>query len=157
MESFGNSLQTNPKVILHTLPWHSMRTRTTHTLCVSFSLPCHECPTSSRSTQTDPSGLQLFHILSHTDGSGGTTLLVDGFYAASLLRELHPESYDVLARVPVSAHAAGEHAVLYKPGPPCGFPVLQHDSATEELVHVRWNNADRSVMSHLQPEKVEIW
>lgn len=106
---------------------------------------------------TDPSGLQLFHILSHTDGSGGTTLLVDGFYAASLLRELHPESYDVLARVPVSAHAAGEHAVLYKPGPPCGFPVLQHDSATEELVHVRWNNADRSVMSHLQPEKVEIW
>ncbi|KAH0832977.1 hypothetical protein J3R83DRAFT_11955 [Lanmaoa asiatica] len=40
---------------------------------------------------TDPCGLQLFHLLSHTEGSGGATLLVDGFYVASLLKELHPE------------------------------------------------------------------
>ncbi|KAG6331400.1 hypothetical protein ID866_7686, partial [Astraeus odoratus] len=40
---------------------------------------------------TDPCGLQLFHLLSHTDGSGGASLLVDGFYVASLLKELHPD------------------------------------------------------------------
>ncbi|KAF5327330.1 hypothetical protein D9619_004013 [Psilocybe cf. subviscida] len=106
---------------------------------------------------TDPCGLQLFHLLSHTEGKGGATLLVDGFYAASLMKELHPEAYEILARIPVPAHAAGELTSLYTPSPASGYPVLGHDPITQELIQVRWNNDDRSVMNRLPPELVEKW
>ncbi|KAF8633092.1 hypothetical protein AX15_001509 [Amanita polypyramis BW_CC] len=106
---------------------------------------------------TDPCGLQIFHLLSHTDGSGGATLLVDGFYVASILKELHPEAYMTLSQVPVPAHAAGEASALYRPNPPTGYPVLRHDSTTGQLVQVRWNNDDRSVMSHFKPDLVDKW
>ncbi|KAJ7284653.1 hypothetical protein C8J57DRAFT_1289241 [Mycena rebaudengoi] len=106
---------------------------------------------------TDPCGLQLFHLLSHTDGSGGSTLLVDGFYVASILKELHPDAYSLLSRTAVPAHAAGEPSALYQPYPASGYPVLGHDSVTGELVQVRWNNDDRSVMNNLDPYLVEEW
>ncbi|KAJ7352474.1 Trimethyllysine dioxygenase [Mycena albidolilacea] len=106
---------------------------------------------------TDPCGLQLFHLLSHTEGSGGSTLLVDGFYVASILKELHPDAYSVLARTPVPAHAAGEPSEFYQPYPASGYPVLTHDPVTGELIQVRWNNDDRSVMNNLDPYQVEAW
>jgi trimethyllysine dioxygenase len=107
--------------------------------------------------KTDPCGLQLFHLLSHTEGSGGSTLLVDGFYVASILKELHPDAYSVLAHTPVPAHAAGEPSELYQPYPASGYPVLTHDPVTGELIQVRWNNDDRSVMNNLDPYQVEAW
>ncbi|RDB28690.1 Trimethyllysine dioxygenase [Hypsizygus marmoreus] len=106
---------------------------------------------------TDPCGLQLFHLLSHTDGTGGASLLVDGFYAASILKELHPDAYDLLSTVNIPSHAAGEPGVLYRPSPPSGYPVLSHDAESGELVQVRWNNDDRSVMHGLEPGRVEEW
>ncbi|KAH7912334.1 Trimethyllysine dioxygenase [Hygrophoropsis aurantiaca] len=106
---------------------------------------------------TDPCGLQLFHLLSHTGGSGGATLLVDGFYVASILKELHPELHSILARVPIPAHAGGELSALYRPNPPSGYPVLGHDASSGDLIQVRWNNDDRSVMDKLDPSVVEEW
>jgi len=73
------------------------------------------------------------------------------------MKELYPEAYGLLSRVTVPAHAAGEQAALYTPHPQSGYPVLGHDSVTGELVQVRWNNDDRSVMNHLQPDLVEKW
>lgn len=105
--------------------------------------------------QTDPCGLQLFHLLSHTDGTGGSTLLVDGFYVASLLKELHPSAYDILSRVGVPSHAAGEDISFYTPKPQGSYPVLGH--ANGNLVQVRWNNDDRSVMNGLGPAELEEW
>ncbi|KAF5359286.1 hypothetical protein D9756_003329 [Leucocoprinus leucothites] len=87
----------------------------------------------------------------------GATLLADGFYVASILKELHPEYYDILSRVSVPAHAAGEASSIYYPSPRSGYPVLGHDPCTRELVQVRWNNDDRSVMNHLEPDLVEKW
>jgi trimethyllysine dioxygenase len=106
---------------------------------------------------TEPCGLQLFHLLSHTGGSGGASLLVDGFYVASILKELHPDAYELLSTVPVPAHAAGEPSAIYQPTPASGYPVLSHDRRAGELIQVRWNNDDRSVMNHLQPSEVERW
>ena len=91
------------------------------------------------------------------NGNGGATLLVDGFYVASILKELHPEVYSLLSRIPVPAHAAGEPSALYRPNPASGYPVLGHDLLTGDLAQVRWNNDDRSVMNHLQPSMVEEW
>lgn len=73
------------------------------------------------------------------------------------MKELHPEAYDLLSKVPVPAHAAGERTSLYRPSPATGYPVLGHDPITRELMQVRWNNDDRSVMNHLAPELVEKW
>ncbi|KAJ7056593.1 hypothetical protein C8F01DRAFT_1211296 [Mycena amicta] len=98
---------------------------------------------------TDPCGLQLFHLLSHTEGTGGSTLLVDGFYVASILKALHPDAYALLARV--------TPRTLYHPYPPGGYPVLSHDPVSGDLTQVRWNNDHRSVMSHLEPQQVEEW
>lgn len=82
-------------------------------------------------------------------------MLVDGFYVASILKELHPEAYALLSSVPVPAHAAGEPGALYVPRFRRGVPVLKHED--DELVQVRWNNDDRSVMNSLEPKLVEAW
>jgi trimethyllysine dioxygenase len=91
--------------------------------------------------QTDPCGIQIFHLLEHTDGNGGATLLVDGFYVASILRDLYPDAYQLLSTVPISAHAAGEAGILYR----ASHRPLEHDAAGN-LRAVRWNNDDRSVL-----------
>ncbi|KAG1750200.1 Trimethyllysine dioxygenase, partial [Suillus lakei] len=106
---------------------------------------------------TDPCGLQLFHLLSHTEGSGGATLLVDGSYVAALMKELHPNFHELLSRVPIPAHAAGEPSALYTPSPPAMYPPLRYHPNTGDLAQVRWNNDDRSVMNHLPPDEVEEW
>lgn len=80
---------------------------------------------------------------------------MDGFYAASLLKELHPTAYEVLTRVGVPSHAAGEEGSIYVPSPQGFYPILRE--ANGELVQVRWNNDDRSVMSKLAPEELEEW
>ncbi|KAH8100127.1 mitochondrial protein [Cristinia sonorae] len=104
---------------------------------------------------TDPCGLQLFHLLSHTDGSGGSTLLVDGFYVASLLKELHPTAYEILTRVGIPSHAAGEVDSIYTPTPQGTYPILREING--EVIQVRWNNDDRSVMNNLAPAELEEW
>ncbi|EIM91028.1 Trimethyllysine dioxygenase [Stereum hirsutum FP-91666 SS1] len=102
---------------------------------------------------SDPCGLQLFHLLSHTEGTGGATLLVDGFHVATTLRERHPELYRLLATVPVPAHAAGEEDSFYFDE----RPVLGVDGYTKELRSVRWNNDDRSVVKGVPRGKMLQW
>ncbi|KAK4983039.1 hypothetical protein LTR66_008985 [Elasticomyces elasticus] len=91
---------------------------------------------------SDPAGLQLFHLLSHTDGSGGESLLVDGFRAAEILKHEDPAAYRTLSEVGVWSHASGNEGVSIRPYK--AFPVLQHEPWTGGLVQVRWNNADRA-------------
>ncbi|KAI4126679.1 MAG: hypothetical protein LQ347_004862, partial [Umbilicaria vellea] len=93
---------------------------------------------------TDPCGLQLFHLLSHTDGSGGASLLVDAFNAAATLKLEAPDAYEVLSTVTVPAHASGNEDVSIRPAR--AFPVLNHDRETGRLVQVRWNNDDRGTL-----------
>jgi trimethyllysine dioxygenase len=110
---------------------------------------------------TDPCGLQLFHLLEQ--GQGGQTLLVDGFYAASILRQLHPEHFETLSRIRVSTHAAGDDT-MYKPSPSIGYPILTlaeekpgaPPGREVEVKQVRYNNDDRSVLQ-LAPGEVESW
>ncbi|KAL9937329.1 hypothetical protein V8E36_003738 [Tilletia maclaganii] len=90
---------------------------------------------------TDPAGLQLFHLLSHgrAEGAredqgteevgpkGGESLLVDGFLAAKVLREVHPDAYATLSRVRVRTHSAGDASTLVRPLLGEGYPILQHE------------------------------
>ena len=118
---------------------------------------------------TDPAGLQMFHLLSHTASkstpstsssnsstssssssskgpSGGESLLVDGFLAAAVLKDVHPDAYETLSRVRIRTHSAGDESTMIRPLLDGGYPILQHDDATGELVLVRYNNDDRSVL-----------
>lgn len=137
---------------------------------------------------TDPAGLQMFHLLSHTASkssgssttttnsnsssssggasagssasassstssssstrgpSGGESLLVDGFLAAAVLKDVHPDAYETLSRVRIRTHSAGDENTMIRPLFEGGYPILQHDDATGELVLVRYNNDDRSVL-----------
>ncbi|GEQ72564.1 hypothetical protein JCM33374_g6251 [Metschnikowia sp. JCM 33374] len=91
---------------------------------------------------SDTPGLQLFHLLYH-DGTGGTTSLVDAFQCAEQLKKSHPESFEILARIPVRAHSAGEEKVCIQPDIP--QPVFKLDNEGN-LIQVRWNQSDRSCM-----------
>lgn len=91
---------------------------------------------------SDTPGLQLFHLLYH-DGTGGTTSLVDAFNCAEILKKEDPASYELLTRIPVPAHSAGEEKVCIQPD--IAQPVLKLDG-NGKLIQVRWNQSDRSCM-----------
>jgi trimethyllysine dioxygenase len=98
---------------------------------------------------TDPAGLQMFHLLSHTDGEGGKSLLVDGFNAARTVKKYSKRSYDWLCKTPIPWHASGNEGITITPGKK--FPVLSvadHsvDDHDPRLLQVRWNNDDRGVV-----------
>lgn len=55
--------------------------------------------------------LQLLHCLKAAD-EGGVTALADGFKAAGLLRESHPEAFDLLSSMPVEFRFRGDDVDL---------------------------------------------
>ena len=98
---------------------------------------------------TDPAGLQMFHLLSHESGSGGQSLLIDGFKAARILEEESKEAYDILASFPISWHASGNQGTTITPAE--DYPVLKLTSKKDRnfwgsVMQVRWNNDDRGVL-----------
>ena len=107
----------------------------------SQSLPAH----TDTTYLTDSAGLQIFHLLSHPSppGTGGASLLVDGFYAASILAQKDPQAYSVLSRLRVPCHASGTSGTILRPI--LSQPVFQHDEIGR-LSQVRWNNEDRGVI-----------
>jgi trimethyllysine dioxygenase len=95
---------------------------------------------------TDPVGLQLFHLLKH-EGEGGNTLLVDGFYIAERIKMDSEKYFKVLSSTPVPTHSAGEQGTFIMPTPRKGFPIIQCRPNSQIPYQIRYNNADRSVLS----------
>ena len=115
------------------------------TAYTSLALPAHTDTTYF----TDPAGLQMFHLLSHTDGEGGASLLVDGFNAARTLLKESRSAYEILAKTPIPWHASGNEGITITPAKK--FPVLNFQDLQEDvlpkLMQVRWNNDDRGVVA----------
>ena len=84
-------------------------------------------------------------MLSHTDGEGGASQLVDGFGAAKRLWQENPKAYRSLSQVKFMSHASGNDGISIKPQ--LAFPVLRHDPTCGRLSQVRWNNADRAAFA----------
>ncbi|RDW60101.1 trimethyllysine dioxygenase [Coleophoma crateriformis] len=100
---------------------------------------------------TDPAGLQMFHLLSHTDGHGGASLLVDGFNAAEILRKEDPTAFEILTKVPIQWHASGNDGITITPERPMPVISIQgefglDDVETANISQIRWNNDDRAVV-----------
>ncbi|KAK2750950.1 hypothetical protein FQN57_000025 [Myotisia sp. PD_48] len=121
------------------------------TAYTSQHLNCHTDTTYF----TEPAGLQMFHILHHTQGKGGETLLVDGFAAARTLLAEDPEAYKVLSEVKLSSHSSGNEDVCIRPAH--SFSVLNHLPDSPELYQVRWNNDDRAPGHGDSIETINRW
>ena len=104
---------------------------------------------------TDPARLQLFHLLSHTDGDGGASLLVDGFRAASVMRDEHPQDLQVLMSIKQPYHSSGNEEICIQPAEQ--EPVLKRHAQLNRLYQVRWNNYDRAAKSDWNYEEQSKW
>jgi trimethyllysine dioxygenase len=92
----------------------------------------------------DAPGLQLFHCLEFS-GSGGDSVLVDGFRIADELRATDPDAYETLAAVEVTGQYLGDGAHLM-----ATRPVFRHEQG--RLVQVTFNNYDRAPFRLPDPE-----
>ncbi|KAL1971232.1 hypothetical protein VTN77DRAFT_184 [Rasamsonia byssochlamydoides] len=104
---------------------------------------------------TDPARLQLFHLLSHTHGEGGATLLVDGFKAAQVILEESPDNCKVLIKCPQPFHSSGNEHVCIQPRRPT--PVLARHRQTRMLYQIRWNNYDRAAKVDWASYRQQAW
>ncbi|KAK7996274.1 trimethyllysine dioxygenase, partial [Apiospora marii] len=112
---------------------------------------------------SDPAGLQAFHLLSHSDPTakdgketlGGQSLLVDGFYAASILKAEDPKAFEILSKVKLPWHASGNEGITISPDKM--YPVLEVDEKTGEMHRLRWNNDDRGVVPFDGPFSPAEW
>ncbi|RHZ56744.1 hypothetical protein CDV55_105293 [Aspergillus turcosus] len=104
---------------------------------------------------TDPSRLQLFHLLSHTDGHGGASLLVDGFKAASIMRQESPKHCGVLATTKQPYHSSGNEDVCIQPAEQA--PVFKIHRDLGRLYQVRWNNYDRAAKRNWGLKEQNRW
>lgn len=91
-------------------------------------------------------GLQLFHLLEHSNGEGGETRIVDICKIVDVLISLSKKdrswktTLEVLTKQPISFHQAGETDTCFQQD---SYPTLTLDKQSK-LVQCRWNTSDRS-------------
>ncbi|CAK1551628.1 unnamed protein product [Leptosia nina] len=96
---------------------------------------------------TEPAGLQIFHCTEHTNGTGGENVFIDGFYAATKLKEEHPEDFDFLTKFQLEAEYIGDGHFQKNTA-----PVIQLDGSNN-IKHIRFNAYDRSPMAFASSEE----
>ena len=86
-------------------------------------------------------GMEAFHVL-HFEGTGGHSILVDGFKTAEEIRARDPTHYKILSSVPLPYHHTdSEYRMLNT------FIPFTHDPETGQVTEVHFNNADRMPIS----------
>ncbi|KAF3404380.1 hypothetical protein DPV78_002810 [Talaromyces pinophilus] len=104
---------------------------------------------------SDPARLQLFHLLEHTQGEGGKTLLVDGFYAAWRMLAEDPQNVEAFTDYAQPWHSSGNEHVSIQPYR--HFPVFERDPTSARLLRIRWNNYDRAAKIDWTPAMAMHW
>ena len=104
---------------------------------------------------TDPARLQLFHLLSHTGGEGGASLLVDGFKAAEILYKENPMHGKALSKYNQPFHSSGNEDTCIQPLQQ--YPVLGIHPEYRRLFQVRWNNYDRAAKKDWAIRQQDEW
>lgn len=89
----------------------------------------------------DPPGLQVFHGLEH-DGTGGETVLVDGFNCAEILRSQSPDSFEFLRRTRLTHDFADPELKNRNQE-----TILRLHPVTDQMEWIRYNPYDRSLYS----------
>lgn len=105
-------------------------------------------PHTDGSYSHDGPGLQLF-VCAERTGTGGESVLVDGFAAAEALRSADPEAFELLSTVAVPAHYREPGVDLR-----AARPTIRLEGDT--VVQVTFNNYDRSPFL-LEPDQMRRW
>ncbi|XP_006632710.3 trimethyllysine dioxygenase, mitochondrial [Lepisosteus oculatus] len=103
----------------------------------------------------EPCGIQVFHCLRH-EGTGGRTLLVDGFHAADKVFQETPDNFDLLTKVPIK-HEYIENVGEYHNHMIGIGPVLNVYPWNNEVYMIRYNNYDRAVINTVPHDVVQRW
>ncbi|XP_004779338.1 trimethyllysine dioxygenase, mitochondrial isoform X2 [Mustela nigripes] len=103
----------------------------------------------------EPCGIQVFHCLKH-EGTGGRTLLVDGFYAAEQVLQKAPEQFELLTKVPLKHEYIENFGECHNHMIGVG-PVLNIYPWNKELYLIRYNNYDRAVINTVPYDVVHRW
>lgn len=106
-------------------------------------------PHTDGSYSHDGPGIQLFACSERT-GSGGESVLVDGFAAADRFRQSEPEAFAILTRVNVPAHYVEAGVELRAARPTIAT------SSLGWVQQVTFNNYDRSPFL-LEPTQMRKW
>uniref|UniRef100_A0A672R0D0 trimethyllysine dioxygenase n=2 Tax=Sinocyclocheilus grahami TaxID=75366 RepID=A0A672R0D0_SINGR len=99
--------------------------------------------------------IQVFHCLRH-EGTGGRTLLVDGFHAADAVLQRTPENFELLSHVPIK-HEYVENLSEHRNHMIGIGPVLNVYPWNNEVYMIRYNNYDRSVINTVPHDEVRRW
>jgi trimethyllysine dioxygenase len=97
----------------------------------------------------DAPGLQMF-CCTERDGTGGESVIVDGFAIAETLRNDHPDDFEVLTRVSVPGHYIEPGVELRT-----SRPAIRLDESGA-VIQISMNNYDRSPM-HLPPVEMDTF
>ncbi|KAK3555292.1 hypothetical protein QTP86_014972, partial [Hemibagrus guttatus] len=103
----------------------------------------------------EPCGIQVFHCLRH-EGTGGRTLLVDGFYSAKKVLKQSPENFELLSRVPIK-HEFIENLGTHSNHMIGIGPILSVYPWNNEVCMIRYNNYDRAVINTVPHNMVQRW
>ncbi|XP_053685520.1 uncharacterized protein LOC128735068 [Sabethes cyaneus] len=96
----------------------------------------------------DASGLQILHCIQF-NGSGGETMLIDGFKAAEQLNLKDPKAFERLCNYPLT----GEYLEEGKHHSYCA-PVIKRNVITGEVEQLRFNTYDRAVLNTIPQEQI---
>lgn len=121
------------------------------TAYTKLALGCH----TDTAYFQEPCGIQVFHCLRH-EGTGGRTLLVDGFYAADQILQRSPKLFDLLSQVPIK-HEYIENLSDHSNHMIGVGPVLNVYPWNNEVYMIRYNNYDRAVINTVSHNMVQRW
>ena len=97
---------------------------------------------------TDPAGLQFLHCTGH-EGTGGMSLLVDGFYVAEKLRQTNYEAFKFLSSTTLPFHYRDDQLYLKAQG-----TVIEMHPFTNDVDRIRYNTYDLAPLTSLRYEDV---
>ena len=97
---------------------------------------------------TDPTGLQMLHCVGH-DGTGGMSLLVDGFHAAEKLRQENRQAFQLLTSTVVPFEYISENLHLQAHG-----PVIELHPFKGNISRIRYNTYDLAPLTVLKYEDI---
>ncbi|KAI5620246.1 trimethyllysine dioxygenase, mitochondrial, partial [Silurus asotus] len=103
----------------------------------------------------EPCGIQVFHCLRH-EGTGGRTLLVDGFNSANKVLEQSPENFELLSQVPIK-HEFIENTGDYQNHMIGIGPVVNVFPWNNDVYMIRYNNYDRAVINTVPHNVTQRW
>lgn len=96
----------------------------------------------------EANGIQTMHMLEH-DGTGGESILVDGFNSCNNLREKDPEAFEILCKYPMTYKYVEKGMHYFSTD-----YIIKLHPLTGKLNQLRYNIIDRDVINTIPFEKL---